>query len=49
MLLVFTSPGVLDAPEGLLPDRAYGLWISALGAIMMARAAFDIWLEPPRR
>ena len=36
-------------PEGLLPDRAYGFWISALGAIILARAAYEIWLEPPRR
>ena len=49
VLFLFTSPGVLDALEGLLPDRAYGFWISALGAIIMARAAYDIWLEPPRR
>lgn len=39
----------LDAPEGLLPNRAYGFWIAVLGAIMLARAAYDIVLEPPRR
>ncbi len=39
----------LDAPEGLLPDRAYGYWISVVGAIILARAAYDIALEPPRR
>ena len=27
-------PNVLDAPEGLLPDRAYGWWIAAVGAIV---------------
>ena len=43
------SPTVVEAPEGLLPDRAYGFWISALGAVILARAAYDIWLEPPRR
>jgi hypothetical protein len=42
-------PTALPAPAGLLPDRAYGLWISAIGAIIMARAAFDISREPPRR
>jgi hypothetical protein len=42
-------PGVLDAPEGLFPDRAYGYWIAVVGTIMMARAAYDIALEPPRR
>jgi hypothetical protein len=39
----------LDAPEGLLPDRAYGYWIAVVGAIVLARAAYDIALEPPRR
>ena len=48
LLFPFFS-GVLDAPEGLLPTRAYGYWISVLGAIILARAAYDIWLEPPRR
>ena len=43
------GPGVLEAPEGLLPDRAYGFWIAVVGAIMLARAAYDISLEPPRR
>ena len=42
-------PGIIDAPEGLLPDRAYGWWIAAIGSILMARAAFDISREPPRR
>ena len=41
--------GALDAPEGLLPDRAYGYWVSLLGAIILGRAAYDIWLEAPRR
>jgi hypothetical protein len=40
---------VLPAPEGLLPTGAYGLWISAVGAILMGRAAFEISGEPPRR
>jgi len=47
--VVLWVPAVLDAPEGLLPDRAYGFWIAAVGAIIMARAAFDISREPPRR
>ena len=42
-------PNVLDAPEGLLPDRAYGWWIAAAGAIVMARGAFEVSQEPPRR
>ena len=47
--VVLWVPSVLEAPEGLLPDRAYGFWIAALGAIIMGRAAYDIVLEPPRR
>jgi hypothetical protein len=42
-------PNVLEAPEGILPDRAYGWWIAAVGAIVLARAAFDISREAPRR
>jgi hypothetical protein len=49
LLFPFAYPGILEALEGLLPDRAYGFWISALGAIILGRAAYDIWLEPPRR
>ncbi len=47
--VVLWIPAVLDAPEGLLPDRAYGFWISAVGAILMGRGAFEISQEPPRR
>jgi hypothetical protein len=47
--VVLWVPSVLEAPEGLLPDRAYGFWIAALGSIIMGRAAYDIALEPPRR
>jgi hypothetical protein len=39
---------VLPAPEGLLPTVAYGLWSSAVGAVMLGRAAFEISREPPR-
>ena len=42
-------PAVLDNLEGLLPTRAIGFWIAAVGAIMLARAAFEIAREPPRR
>jgi hypothetical protein len=48
-LMPFTVEGLLGSPEGLLPDRAYGWWISAVGAIVMARAAFEISREPVRR
>ena len=47
VLFPLTYPGILEALEGLLPASAYGFWISALGAIILARAAYDIWLEPP--
>jgi hypothetical protein len=42
-------PNVIEAPEGILPDRAYGFWITVVGAILLARSAYDIALEPPRR
>jgi hypothetical protein len=47
--VVLWIPNVVDAPEGLLPDRAYGFWLSAVGAIILARAAYQIMLEPPHR
>ena len=49
VVLWIPTANILDAPEGLLPNRAYGFWISALGSIMLARAAYDISLEPPHR
>jgi hypothetical protein len=49
VLFPLIYPGILEALEGLLPASAYGFWISALGAVILARAAYDIWLEPPRR
>lgn len=42
-------PGVLAKPEGLLPNRAAGFWLAALGAILLARASFEIATERPRR
>ena len=30
-------------------NGAYGWWIAAAGAIVMARAAFEVSQEPPRR
>jgi hypothetical protein len=38
-------PVALAAPQGLLPDRAYGFWIALVGAIVMCRAAYDIGRE----
>jgi hypothetical protein len=49
VLMPFTTEGVLSSPEGLLPDRAYGWWIAAVGAILMSRGAFEIAQEPPHR
>lgn len=40
---------VLPAPTGLLPVGAYGFWLTVVGAIALARAAFEISREPPRR
>lgn len=47
--LILWVVAVLPAPEGLLPMGAYGFWIAAVGSIIMARAAFEISQEPPRR
>jgi hypothetical protein len=47
--LILWIPTVLDSPQGILPDRAYGFWITLVGVIMLGRAAYDISLEPPRR
>jgi hypothetical protein len=47
--LILWVPGVLEAPEGLLPTNAYGYWIAVVGTLVMLRAAYDIMLEPPRR
>jgi len=47
--VILWVPGLLEAPEGFLPDRAYGYWIAVVGTVMMLRAAYDIMLEPPRR
>lgn len=38
-----------DYPAGLLPDRAPGLWLAAIGLVGLARATFEIAREPPRR
>jgi hypothetical protein len=47
--VILWVPSLLEAPEGLLPDRAYGYWIAIVGTVIMLRAAYDIMLEPPRR
>jgi hypothetical protein len=40
-------PTFLFAPEGYLPNRAPGLWVTAIGVIVLARSAYDIALERP--
>jgi hypothetical protein len=42
-------PQALPAPEGLLPNRAPGFWVAALGTILLARGAFEIGMERPWR
>jgi hypothetical protein len=39
----------LDELSGLLPDRAPGWWVSAVGSMILARAAFNIAREPVLR
>jgi hypothetical protein len=33
----------------ILPDRAFGLWLAALGLLVLSRAAYEIAREEPRR
>jgi hypothetical protein len=35
--------------EAIFPQRAYGLWLAALGLLILSRAAYDITREPARR
>lgn len=39
---------IVTNPVGLLPDRAPGLWVGALGVIVLARAVFEMVGEGPR-
>ena len=32
--------------EAVLPHRAYGLWLAALGLAILSRAVYHIWREP---
>jgi hypothetical protein len=49
VVLWIPNINALVAPDGLFPNRAYGYWISVVGSIILARAAYDIALESPRR
>jgi hypothetical protein len=47
--LVLWPVGLITTfPAGLLPDRAPGLWVTAVGAIVLARAVFEMLGEGPR-
>jgi hypothetical protein len=35
--------------QAVFPDRAPGLWLAALGLVVLARAAYEIAGEPPLR
>jgi hypothetical protein len=42
-------PNVLGDVGGLLPTKSYGYWVTVVGAVLLARAAFEIYLSPERR
>ena len=35
--------------DGFRPDRAPGLWLAAVGLVVLARATFEVWEEPAAR
>jgi hypothetical protein len=47
--VILWIPNVLPDPSGLLPDRAYGFWITVVGAALLGRSAFEIYLSPNGR
>ncbi len=47
--LALWVPNVLADVSGLLPTRSYGFWATVVGAILLARAAFEIHLSPDPR
>jgi hypothetical protein len=47
--VVLWMPNVLADVSGLLPTRSYGFWITAVGAVLLARSAFEIYLKPELR
>ncbi len=46
--VVLWIPNVLADPAGLLPTVAYGYWITVVGAVLLGRAAYEIYLSPRR-
>ncbi len=49
VVLWVPTSGALADPSGLLPTRAYGFWIEVVGAVLLARAAFEVFLSPDHR
>ncbi|MFN8629330.1 MAG: hypothetical protein U0838_03140 [Chloroflexota bacterium] len=47
--IVLWVPNILVNVAGLIPTQAYGFWITVVGAVLLARAAFEIYLSPERR
>jgi hypothetical protein len=47
--VVLWIPNVAADVSGMLPTRSYGFWMTAVGAVLLARAAFEIYLSPDRR
>ena len=47
--VVLWIPNVTADLSGLLPNKSYGFWITVVGAILLARAAFEIYLSPDGR
>ena len=47
--VILWVPNVTADVSGLLPMRSYGFWITVVGAVLLARAAFEIYLSPDRR
>lgn len=44
-LLIHTLGIALRDVEALLPQRAYGLWLAALGLVILSRAVYEIGRE----
>lgn len=47
--VVLWIPNVLADLTGLLPTKSYGFWMTVVGALLLARAAFEIYTSPDRR
>jgi hypothetical protein len=47
--VVLWSLGLLDEPRALLPDRAPGLWLALVAAIILVVAAAQIWRDAASR